>query len=89
MRVVITATAVFDFPEDVEIQENMGEDGTLLPLIVMKDRRFRPFIDFDLAEDDDDEGSGDELDEIYEIIDESLDSEQYTVIDLDGGVEAE
>ena len=83
MRVVITATAVLDFPEEVEIEEHIGEDGALLPLIVMKDRKFRPFIDFDLAEDDEEEIADAELEEIYEAFDESLEAEQYTVIDLE------
>jgi hypothetical protein len=88
MRVAITVTAILDLPDEVEKKDFMGEDGTLVPHFIIKDRKFQPYINFDLIEDDDeteswDEEAEEELDEIYDLFDDSLDAEQYTIIELD------
>jgi len=85
MKVAITVTAVFDLPDEVEVEDYIGEDGALMPHFVVKDRKFRPIVEFDIVDDDDlDESDDEELSEIYEILDDSLCAEQYTIIDLDG-----
>jgi len=88
MRVAITVTAVFDLPDEVEVEDILVEGGALMPHFIVKDRRFRPYVDFDLVDDDIDaeewsEAEEEEIEDIYELFDESLDAEQYTVVNLD------
>ena len=87
MKLVITVTAVYDFPDDVELENLVEGEESLGKHILINDRKFQPYIDF-LEYDGIDEGSkmwteADE-EELDGILDDSLDSEEYTIIQLDG-----
>jgi hypothetical protein len=87
MKLVITVTAVYDFPDDVEIEDLIEGEESLGKHILINDRKFQPYIDF-LEYDGIDEGAkmwteSDE-EELDGILDDSLDSEEYTIIQLDG-----
>jgi hypothetical protein len=87
MKLVITVTAVYDFPDDVELEDLIEGEESLGKHILINDRKFQPYIDF-LEYDGIDEGAkmwteADE-EELDGILDDSLDSEEYTIIQLDG-----
>jgi hypothetical protein len=83
---VITVTAVYDFPEDVEVEDLVEGEDSLGQHIVVKGRKLQPIIDFleyDGLDGDShswDESDDEELEEIYDC----LDSEEYTIIQVDG-----
>jgi hypothetical protein len=86
MKMVITVTAVYDFPEDVEVEDLVEGEDSLGQHIVVKGRKLQPIIDFleyDGLDGDShswDESDEEELEEIYDC----LDSEEYTIIQVDG-----
>jgi hypothetical protein len=87
MKLVITVTAVYDFPDDVELEDLIEGEESLGKHILINDRKFQPYIDF-LEYDGVEEGAqmwteSDE-EELDGILDDSLDSEEYTIIQLDG-----
>jgi hypothetical protein len=87
MKLVITVTAVYDFPDDVELENLIEGEESLGKHIIINDRKFQPYVDF-LEYDGIDEGAktwteADE-EELDGILDDSLDSEEYTIIQLDG-----
>jgi len=86
MKLVITVTAVYDFPDDVELENLVDGEESLGKHIIINDRKFQPYIDF-LEYEGLEEGAqtwteADE-EELDEILDDSLDSEEYTIIQLD------
>jgi hypothetical protein len=87
MKVVFTVTAVYDFPDDVEVEDLVEGEDSLVKHIVVKGHKFQPIIDFlpyDEDEDDDDDEAGeDELQEIFEEINDHLRDEEYTIIQVD------
>ncbi|MCL2218510.1 MAG: hypothetical protein FWC23_01320 [Chitinispirillia bacterium] len=83
MKVAITVTSIFDLPDGVEIKESIGEEGALTPYFIVNGREIQPYLEFAAV----DEESDDEMEEIYEIFDDSLTAEQYTVINIDGDEE--
>ena len=84
MKVVVTVTAVYELPDDIEV-DGYDDGAEELGLhIVAKGRKFYPVIDFIEPESDDgDVGDDDELDEIYDNLEDSLVSEDYTIIEID------
>jgi len=86
MKVVLTVTAVYDFPDDTEVEDLVEGEESIGQHIVVNGRKLQPYIEFleyeGLGTEDRawDEARDDELDEI---IDDSLDSEEYTIIQLD------
>jgi hypothetical protein len=87
MKLVITVTAVYDFPDDAELEDLIEGEESLGKHILINDRKFQPYIDF-LEYDGIEEGAkmwteADE-EELDGILDDSLDSEEYTIIRLDG-----
>lgn len=86
MKVVFTVTAVYDFPDDVEIEDLVEGEDSLGKHIVVKGHKFQPIIDFlpyDEDGDEDDEAAEDELQEIFEEINDHLRDEEYTIIQAD------
>ena len=88
MKVVITVTAVYDLPDDVEIEEIVDEDLSYGQHIVFNGHKLQPVIEFLEYEgkDGDTHGWGEpqvEIDEVYD----SILSEEYTVIALDNDEE--
>ncbi|MCL2182750.1 MAG: hypothetical protein FWB85_04695 [Chitinispirillia bacterium] len=86
MRVAITVTAIFDLPDDVVIKDSIAENGSLTPYFVVNEREVQPYLEF-APVDEEDDGSDEEMGEIYEILDDSLTAEQYTIINVDGDEE--
>ncbi len=87
MKMVITVTAVYDFPDDVDVEDLVEGEDSLGQHIVVKGHKLQPIIDF-LEYDglDGDKHSWDEADEeeqLEEIYD-CLESEEYTIIQVDG-----
>jgi hypothetical protein len=90
MKVVITVTAVYDFPDDVELEDLIEGEDSLGQHIVVNGRKLQPVIDFLEYEgleggshswnDSDDEELEKVLDEVYDC----LESEEYTLIPVDG-----
>jgi hypothetical protein len=95
MKVVITVTAVYDFPEDVEIEDLIEGEGSLGQHIVVEGRKFQPFIDFTEYEGIDGDNrpvtpeDEEELEEIYDAIDDCLESEEYTMIEISESIDGE
>jgi hypothetical protein len=87
MKVVFTVTAVYDFPDDVDVEDLVEGEDSLGKHIVVKGHKFQPIIDFlpyDEDEDEDDDESGeDELQEIFEEINDHLRDEEYQIIKVD------
>ncbi|MCL2689981.1 MAG: hypothetical protein FWE57_09085 [Chitinispirillia bacterium] len=88
MKVVITVTAVYDLPDDVEIEEIVDEDLSYGQHIVFNGHKLQPVIEFLEYEgkDADTHGWGEpqvEIDEVYD----SILSEEYTVIALENDEE--
>jgi hypothetical protein len=86
MKVAITVTAIYDFPDDIEIEDIVENDEFLGRHIVVDGRRFQPIVDFLLDEESDaaaDAADG-ELEEIYECLEDSFVSEDYTIMELEG-----
>ncbi|MDR2728230.1 MAG: hypothetical protein LBB56_03795 [Chitinispirillales bacterium] len=84
MKVVITVTAVYDLPDDVEIEEIVDEDLSYGEHIVFNGHKLQPVIEFLEYEGktDDTHGWGEpqvDIDEVYD----SIQSEEYTLISLD------
>jgi hypothetical protein len=86
MKAVITVTAVYDFPDDVELEDLIEGEDSLGQHIVFKGRKLQPIIDFLEYEGLDgdshswDESDEEELEKVYDC----LDSEEYTIIPVDG-----
>ncbi|MDR3011662.1 MAG: hypothetical protein LBU70_00400 [Chitinispirillales bacterium] len=84
MKVVFTVTAIYDFPDDVEL-ESLIEGGH----VIIDGRKFQPFMDFTEFDEDGDKpewergGDEEELEEIYERLDEGLVAEEYTIMRVD------
>jgi len=90
MKLVMTVTAVYDFPDDVELEDLVEGEESLGKHILISGRKFQPYIDF-LEYDGLDDGAKTwtetDEEELDEILDDSLDSEEYTIIRLDGDEE--
>jgi hypothetical protein len=83
MKVAITVTAVYDFPDDIDIEDIVEKNEFLGRHIVVNGRKFQPIVDFMLDEESEGDEDG-ELEEIYEYLEDSFVSEDYTIIELDG-----
>jgi len=87
MKVVLTVTAVYDFPDDAEVEDLIEGDESIGQHIVVNGRKLQPYIEFleyeGLDGGEDRPWSESEDDELDEILDDSLDSEEYTIIQLD------
>ena len=85
MKMVITVTAVYDFPDDVEVEDLVEGEESLGQHIVVKGHKLQPIIDFleyDGLDGDShswDDSDEEELEEIYDC----LESEEYTIIHVD------
>jgi len=85
MKLVITVTAVYDFPDDVELENLVEGDESLGKHIIINGRKFQPYIDFleyEGLEDGAKTWTEADEEELDEILDDSLDSEEYTIIQL-------
>jgi len=86
MRMVITVTAVYDFPDDVDVEDLVEGEDSLGQHIVVKGHKLQPIIDFlkyDGLDGDSHSWDDSEEDELEEICD-WLESEEYTIIQVDG-----
>jgi hypothetical protein len=83
----MTVTAVYDFPDDVELENLVDGEESLGKHILINGRKFQPYIDFleyDGIDGDTKTWSENDEEELDGILDDSLDSEEYTIIQLDG-----
>jgi hypothetical protein len=90
MKVVITVTAVYDFPDEVELEDLIEGEDSLGQHIVVDGHKLQPVIDFLEYEglesgnhawnDANDEEFEKVLDDVYDC----LESEEYTLIPVDG-----
>jgi len=87
MKVVLTVTAVYDFPDDVVVEDLIEGEESMGQHVVVNGRKLQPYIEFleyeGLDGGEDRSWSESEDDELDEILDDSLDSEEYTIIQLD------
>jgi len=89
MKVIFTVTAVYDFPDDVDVEDLVEGEDSLGKHIVVKGHKFQPIIDFlpyDESDNDSDDGldeESDELEEIFEEINDHLRDEEYTIIQFE------
>lgn len=87
MKMVITVTAVYDFPDEVEVEDLVEGEESLGQHIVVKGRKLQPIIDFlgyDGLDGDQHTWDGTDEDELLDEIDDCLESEEYTIIQIDG-----
>ncbi|MDR0306936.1 MAG: hypothetical protein LBI42_08895 [Chitinispirillales bacterium] len=88
MKVVITVTAVYDLPDDIEIEEITDGEVSYGEHIVFNGHKLQPVIEFLEYEgkEDDTHGWGEpqvDIDTVYD----SILSEEYTLIALEDGEE--
>jgi len=88
MKVVITVTAVYDLPDDIEIEDVTDGEVSYGEHIVFNGHKLQPVIEFLEYEgkSDDTHGWGEPKEDIDEIYDSIL-SEEYTVISIDEDLE--
>ncbi len=84
MKVVITVTAVYDLPDDVELEEVSDDGVSYGQHIVYNNHKLQPVIEFLEYEGktEDTHSWGEPKEEVDEIYD-AIESEEYTVITLD------
>ena len=86
MKVVITVTSVYDFPDDAVIEELVEGEDSLGQHIVVDGRKLQPIVDFLEYEGlEDGKHSWDDSDvEAFDKVYDCLESEEYTIIPVDG-----